>query len=68
MVLHMLALSTELGLGLTLDDFEPGEDVYVGFEGDRTKKRLRPSPTVLMAEFCERFDRTFLPVAELEVR
>jgi predicted esterase len=53
---------------LTLDDFEPGEDVYVGFEGGRTKKRLRPSPTVLMAEFCERFDRTFLPVAELEVR
>jgi len=53
---------------LTLDDFDPSEDVEVRFEDDRTKKRLRPSPSVLMAEFCERFDRTFLPVAELEVR
>ena len=53
---------------LTLEDFDPKQDVEVRFDGDRTKKRLRPSPTVLMAEFCERFDRTFLPVAELEVR
>ena len=53
---------------LTLDDFDPREDVEVRFDGVRKKKRLRPSPTVLMAEFCERFDRTFLPVAELDVR
>jgi hypothetical protein len=35
----------------------------------RTKRlRARPSAQVLLLEFVERFDRTFLPVAEVDVR
>jgi dienelactone hydrolase len=58
----------EFRLLFTEDDFERNQDVVVHFNGGKKKKRLRPSAHVLLAEFCERFDRTFLPVAELEVR
>jgi hypothetical protein len=30
--------------------------------------RPKPSPGVLLEDFVERFDRTFVPVAEIEVR
>lgn len=43
-------------------------DFELSWNGDTTKKRLRPTANVLLAEFAERFDRTFLPVAELEIR
>jgi dienelactone hydrolase len=52
---------------LTSDDFDSKQDLELTWNGDVTKKRLRASSTVLLAEFAERFDRTFLPVAELEV-
>ncbi len=58
----------EFRLLLTAEDFDRAEDVVVHFNGGEKKKRLRPSPHVLLTEFCERFDRTFLPVAELKVR
>jgi dienelactone hydrolase len=50
------------------DDFDAKEDVQVSWNGSTVRKRLRASPQVLLAEFVERFDRTFLPVAELELR
>jgi dienelactone hydrolase len=58
----------EFRLLLTTADFDRTQDVVVQFNGGKKKKRLRPSAHVLLSEFCERFDRTFLPVAELEVR
>jgi dienelactone hydrolase len=53
---------------LTADDFDPKRDVEISWNGDTLKKRVRPSAAVLLAEFAERFDRTFLPVAEIAVR
>lgn len=50
---------------LTADMFDPGTPVEVDFDGRRIRRTLRPSATVLLTEFAERFDRTFLPVAEL---
>jgi predicted esterase len=58
----------EFRLLLPLDDFDPRDAVEVSFDGERKEKRLRPSARVLLLEFAERFDRTFLPVAQLEVR
>jgi len=58
----------EFRLLLTSDDFDPDQEVVVEFNGGRKKQRPRPSSHVLLAEFCERFDRTFLPVAELKIR
>ena len=41
--------------------------VTVTFNGKRRKKRPRPDAEVLLEEFVERFDRTFLPTAELQL-
>ena len=47
--------------------FEPGKPVAVAFTGRTVKAVPRPDPRVLLADFVERFDRTFLPVAEVRV-
>jgi hypothetical protein len=50
---------------LSTDMFEPGAPVQVTL-GDRTVSyEAKPSRLVLLREFAERFDRTFLPVAEV---
>ncbi len=58
---------TGFRLLLTSGMFETGEQVEVRFRGKKTKKRPRPSKRLLLGEFAERFDRTFLPVVEVEV-
>lgn len=52
---------------LTQADFEPGERVEVRFNGRRYRRRVEASAAILLREFAERFDRTFLPVAEVVV-
>ena len=47
--------------------FETGKDVRIVFNGTEYRRKPRPSATVLLTEFVERFDRTFLPVAELRI-
>ena len=48
--------------------FEEGKPVYVKFNGRRRRFAVQPGKAVLCREFAERFDRTFLPVAEIVVR
>lgn len=38
------------------------------FNGRRLRPRPKPSAEVLLVEFAERFDRRFLPVAEVVVK
>ena len=45
----------------------PKRQVEVDFRGKTTKLRATPSARVLLREFAERFDRTFLPTAEVQV-
>lgn len=42
--------------------------VAVSWNGRLRKKTVAPSRAVLLREFAERFDRTFLPVGECELR
>lgn len=51
---------------LRAGDFEAGKPVVVAYRGRSVKGTVRPDPRVLLAEFVERFDRTFLPVAEVK--
>ena len=44
-----------------------GGDVRVSFNGTEYKRRPRRSAKILLTEFVERFDRTFLPVAEVRI-
>ena len=48
--------------------YDPKKPVSVKF--DRRAKKLRPkiSRELLLTEFAERFDRTFLPVAEVAIK
>ena len=41
--------------------------VEVVWKGRAVKKKVVPDPTVLLREFAERLDRTFLPVAKVAV-
>jgi dienelactone hydrolase len=52
---------------LASDDFDVKTDVQLAWNGAKVNKRLRANPTTLLEEFAERFDRTFLPVADLDV-
>ena len=52
---------------LTEAMFDPDEPVEVIWNGRKRRKKLRPNARVLAGEFAERFDRTFLPVAEFRV-
>lgn len=56
-----------LRLRLSLDMFDPSQPVEVRFAGRTHRRRLAPSALVLLTEFAERFDRTFLPVAEMTI-
>ena len=47
--------------------FTAGKDVRVVFNGKEFRRMPRPSAAILLKEFVERFDRTFLPVAELRI-
>jgi poly(3-hydroxybutyrate) depolymerase len=53
---------------LAREDFDAGRAVEVAWNGDTLRVRPKPSPGVLLEDFVERFDRTFVPVAEIEVR
>jgi phospholipase/carboxylesterase len=44
------------------------DDVQVEVEGKVTRYRAKASARVLLEEFAERFDPSFLPVADVEVR
>jgi dienelactone hydrolase len=52
---------------LTPEMFKEGEPVVVRFGGREVKRKARPQAKVLLQEFAERFDRTFLPVASITV-
>ncbi len=52
---------------LRREEFVAGRPVTVDFKGRRVKATVREDVRVLLAEFVERFDRTFLPVAEVRV-
>jgi len=52
---------------LTSDDFDPKSDTQLAWNGATINKRLRANPTTLLEDFAERFDRTYLPAAEIEV-
>ena len=53
---------------LTGDMFEERGTFEVKVGSRRRKSEVRPRAATLLAEFVERFDRTFLPVAEVEVQ
>jgi len=52
---------------LTAGMFDPAQPVVVTWNGRKRRIRAKPSTRVLLEEFAERFDRTFLPVAEVRV-
>jgi len=52
---------------LTAGMFDPAEPVVVTWNGRTRRVRAKPSTRVLLEEFAERFDRTFLPVAEIRI-
>jgi predicted esterase len=47
--------------------FDPDEAVVVTWNGRARKKKVKPSTRVLLDDFADRFDRTFIPTAELRV-
>jgi len=52
---------------LTAGMFDPAQPVVVTWNGRKRRIRAKPSTRILLEEFAERFDRTFLPVAEVRV-
>ena len=56
-----------LALRLLLDErmFEPKKPIEVRWQGKTVKAPPQTSARVLLLEFVERFDRTFLPVVEI---
>lgn len=55
-------------LRLSLDMFDRSQPVEVRFAGRAHQRRVTPSALVLLTEFGERFDRTFLPVVEVAIQ
>jgi predicted esterase len=53
---------------LTGADFEASTPVEVTLRGKMQKKKVMPDASVLLEDFVEHFDRTFLPVARLELK
>ena len=71
-IIRRLLLLIPTLLGITLIVFLsmqaiPGDPVEVSWNGRTVRRRPRPSRLVLLTEFAERFDRTFLPIAEMRV-
>ena len=52
---------------LPREAFDPASAVRVNFNGHYFEKKAVLDPKVLLLDFVERFDRTFLPVASIEV-
>lgn len=61
------ALVTKVRLHLTREMFDPAKPVVILWNGKRLEKRARADGKVLLQEFVERFDRSFLPVASVDV-
>lgn len=47
--------------------FQEGKALDVKFNGKRVRRRPKASKLLLLSEFAERFDRRFLPVAEVVI-
>jgi hypothetical protein len=47
--------------------FDPAVPVEVVFNGKATRRKVVPDLKVLLTEFVERLDRSFLPIASIEV-
>ena len=47
--------------------FDPSKPVQVLFAGKLVEKKVVPDAKVLLREFVERFDRSFLPIAAVDV-
>lgn len=58
---------TSFRLLLTSEMYDPAKPVVVLWNGKKTEKRVRADARVLLTEFVERFDRSFLPVAAIDV-
>jgi len=52
---------------LTASMFDPSKPVQVLFGNKLVEKKATPDARVLLEDFVERFDRTFLPVAAVDV-
>ncbi|MCB9914942.1 MAG: hypothetical protein H6828_07305 [Planctomycetes bacterium] len=53
---------------LPADAYEEGKPFTVVKDGKKVVRRPKADKALLLAEFAERFDRTFLPVAEVVVK
>ncbi len=54
-------------LQLTREMFDPARPVVVTWNGKKFERRVHADARVLLREFVERFDRSFLPVASVEI-
>ena len=52
---------------LSAEMFTEGEPVEVSYNGRKIRRNPKPDRAVLLTEFGERFDRTFIPVAAITV-
>lgn len=52
---------------LTREMFDPTKPVVVIWNGKKIERRVRADARVLLREFVERFDRSFLPVVSVEI-
>lgn len=57
---------TRFRLLLSADVFDPAVPVEITFQGKVAKRKVAFDPRVLFAEYVERLDRSFLPVAAVE--
>lgn len=55
---------TRLRLLLSADMFDAAAPLRLTWNGKTSSRRVGPSKSILLREFAERFDRTFLPIAE----
>lgn len=52
---------------LTAGMFDPEQPVVVTWNGRKRRVKAKATPRILLEEFADRFDRTFLPIAEVRV-
>lgn len=58
---------TKARIFLRAEDLANGGKIEVQLAGKAIPKKVRPDAKTLLEEFAERFDRTFLPVARIDV-
>lgn len=58
---------TSVRLFLPLELLDPAKPVVVTWNGKKIEKRARMSSKSMLQDFVERFDRSFLPVAVVEI-